>query len=274
VILAAEVPWLLLLILVLPFPVAFALSLLVRWLLPALTETDPSPWSGPFSYIAAAYAFIVGISLVFLLGQFENARSAVGDEATSVGTAFEEVELFPESKDSVQHALICYARAVVDFEWKALEDKTTSPEVDEAYGDIILALGLSEAANTKQFQPAAATNIFAQVGSISTAREARIVASRVTISPILWGFVVLGALLVVVLTFLTTVKANRWAQAVLVAFVAALTAVMITLVAFLDRPYAGLARGVSPELLEETADYMEAQAPALSDIPCAFESSD
>jgi hypothetical protein len=268
-----NVPWFLYVIVIAPFPVVFGLSLLIRRLTPSLSDSDPAPLSGVFSYVTSAFSFIIGLSIVFLLGEFEDARSAVGDEATSIGTAFEVIELFPESRQDVQHALICYAKAVTEFEWEALNEGTTSPEVDAAYTGIISALGMSEAPHTKQFQTAASTNIFVQVGNISTARETRIVASRIKLSFVLWTFIFGSALLIVALAFLTTAGATPWSQALLVGFVAALTGLMITIVLSLSQPFSGPKAGLMHELIGETLEYMQAQLPDVERKPCAFEST-
>ncbi|WP_129663818.1 DUF4239 domain-containing protein [Phytoactinopolyspora endophytica] len=244
------------------------LCLPARRLLPRLASTDTSPWSSTLSYVATAYGIVVGFSIIFLFGEFSAARQAVGDEATSVGTAFEEARLFPGDSDHIQHALICYARAVPEFDWPALSDRSAAPEVDQAYRDIFLALGEAEQPAQSTFQPATATNILVQVGNISTAREARLVAAGIQIPTLLWVLLLGGGLLVVALIFVVTVAAHPVTQAVLVGLSAMFTVVMILIVAALGAPFAAGTGRVAPKLIEETTASMEQSEPELASQPC------
>ena len=258
-------------VLLLTGAVAFGLSLVIRRRSPSLTGLDPGPWSSTLSYVASAFGVIIGFSIVFLFGEFSEARQAVGDEATSIGTAFEEAELFPESKLDIQHALICYSRAVSEREWPALARGGSAPEVDEAFRDVILALrDVSEPAD-RTFQPAAATNIFVQVGGISTARETRLVAAEVQVHTLLWALLLGGAVFVLGLILVVSFQAHPVAQAVLVSLAAVFTAVMILIVSVLSTPFKEGVGGLQPELIEETTAQMETEAPAAASRACAFE---
>jgi hypothetical protein len=246
--------------------VAFGLSLLVRRFVPRVDDLDPAPWSASLSYVAAAYGVIIGFSIVFLFGEYSSARQAVGDEATSIGTAFDEILLFPEDASEVQHALICYSRAVTELEWPALADGESAPEVDQAYKEIVLALGDVEQPADGTFQPAAATNTFGQVGNISTARETRLVAAEVHSA--LWGLIIGGGALVVGILFVASGRASPLAQATLIGLSTAFTTVMVVIVFVLSSPYAEGAGRLTPELLEENTAYMEAEAPDVAALPC------
>lgn len=250
---------------------AFAVSFLIRRWFPALRDLDIAPWASTLSYVATAYGVVVGFTIIFLFGEFSDARTAVGNEATSIGTAFEEARLFPESAVDVQHALICYGRAVPEYDWPALRKGESAPQVDTAYRDIILALGEADEPTDGTFQPATATNVLVQVGNISTAREARIVTAEVKVPVLLWGFLFAGGLFVIALIFVVTLKSHRVTQAALVSASAVFTAVMLAIVVALATPYhEGGGGRVTPELIEETTASMEAEVPDAA-TPCSFE---
>lgn len=251
--------------------VAFGLSLLLRRLFPGLSSLDASPFSSTLAYVATAYSVVIGFSIIFMFGEFSDARQAVGDEATSIGTAFEVAQLFPDDAGSIQHALICYGRAVPEFDWPALDDRRSAPEVDTAYRNIILALGDAEQPAKSTFQPAAATNLFVQVGNISTARETRLVAAEVQLPALLWGLLLAGGLLVIGLIFVVTLSAHPVTQAVLVSLSALFTAVMILIVIALATPFASGQGRITPELIEQTTTAMESEAPDAAAQPCVFE---
>lgn len=244
------------------------LSLAVRRLVPEADEIDPAPWSSTLSYVATAYGVVVGFSILFLFGAYADARHSVGDEATSIGTAFEEMRVFGEGGVPVQQALICYGRTAAEYDWPAMRDGTSAPEVDRAYTQIIVALGEVDEPETTTFQPAVATNVLAQVGSVSTARESRLVAAETRLPAMLWALLLGGGLLVVLLIFVLTLTASGWAQAVLVGLTSAFTAVLLLLVIALNNPFAAGPGRVSPELIEQTTTSMENEVGAAPTQPC------
>lgn len=258
------------LLLLLVGAVAFGLALLLRRAAPGVTRMDTGPASSTLSYVAAAYGVLVGFSIVFLLGQVASARSAIGDEATSIGTAFDEAQLFPESEPDLQRALICYSRAVVEREWSDLADGRSAPEADAAYRELIAAYGAADEPLDATFQPAAATNSFVQLGSISTARETRIVAAQVHIGPLMWTLLLGGGVLVVGLVFLLTASAGARGHATFVALAAMFTAVMLLLVVVLSHPFRDATAALSPRPIAENLERMTSIAGS-TDQPCPFE---
>ena len=191
---------------------------------------------------------VVGFSILFLFGQFAAARSAVGDEATSIGTAFEEAKLFPGASEGIQGALICYSRSVSEYDWPSMrDDGVGASQVDQTFSDLVASLGQGDTATTGALNSAAATNMASQVGSISTARETRLVAAETSVPTMLW--LLLGAS-------------------------AIFTAVLILLVVSLSRPYSGGGGSVTPRLIEETTTFMESSAPQLAAQPCPATTAD
>ena len=222
-----------------------------------LEQVDPAPWSSTLSYVATAYGVVVGFSILFLFGQFSDARNAVGDEATSIGTAFEEAALFPDSRDGIQEALICYARSVPEYDWPALREGTSAPEVDRTFRALVRSLGPDDQPATGALHAGAATNLVSQVGSISTARETRLVAAETQVPPMLWVLLFGGGAFVVALIFVVTLPAGPRTQAGLVAMSGVFTTVMLLLVVALATPFASGSGRVSPRLIEETTATME-----------------
>jgi hypothetical protein len=251
--------------------VAGGLSLLARRRLPRLADLDSTPWTSVLGYVATAYGVILGFTIVFLFGEFAAARNAIGNEATSIGTAFDEARLFPESQVDIQHALICYGRAVSAFDWPALRDGASSPVVDDAYRDIFVTLGEVSESTDGTFQPATATNLVVQVGNIATARAVRIVAAEVRVPPMLWGLLVFGGVLVVGFLFVVTTRAGPRVQAVLIALSAVFTVVMFVMVVALSAPFSDAAGRLSPRVIEQTTASMESNARAATTMPCRFD---
>lgn len=248
--------------------VAGLIAYVVRQRAVTSTSVDTAPWAATMSYVATAYGVILAFVIVFLFGAFSDARFSVGDEATSIGTAFEELRVFGDEGVPAQQALVCYARTAVDYDWPAMRNGTSAPEVDRAYTSVILALGAIKEPTSTTFQPAMATNVMVQVGSISTAREARLVTAETSLPALMWGLLVGGGLLVLVLLFVVTLPAPARTQAVLVGLAATFTAAMLVLVVALNDPYAEGAGRVSPELIHETAASISQELPPAPAPPC------
>lgn len=247
--------------------VAFGLSLLARRLLARLGEFETVPWTSTLSYVATAYGVVLGFSIVFMFGEFAEARKAVGNEAAAIHAAFDEAQLFPDGQAEIEHALVCYSTAVVEFDWPALQSGGSAPEVDRAYRELFTTLsGITEPTDGT-FQPATATNLVAQLGNIATARQVRIVAANIHTPPLLWALLLFGGFLVVSLLFVVTHRANRWAQAGLVAAAAVFTTVMLLIVVALGRPFDAGPGRLSPALIEQKVASMERTASAAA-LPC------
>jgi hypothetical protein len=251
--------------------VVFGISLLVRRAFPRVAELDPGPASSTLSYVAAAYGVLVGFAIVFLLGQVASARQAIGDEATSIGTAFDEAQLFPDGEPAIQHALICYSRAVTEREWPALADGRSAPEADQAYRELVETYGTVQEPTTGTFQPAAATNSFVQIGGISTARATRLVAAEVRVGPLMWSLLIGGALLAIGLIFLLTAKANPVGQAIFVGLAGIFTTVMLLIVLVLSHPFRDATTALEPQLITENTTRMVTLAPGPAAEPCSFD---
>lgn len=245
------------------------LTLLLRRTVPSLSSIDPAPWSSTLQYVATAFGVVIGFSILYLFGAYAEARSAVGDEATSIGTAFDEVSLFGQAAPDVQQALICYARAASASDWPAMREGTSAPEVDLAYSNLVDSLGPADEPLEGTFDAAVATNVVVQIGGISTARETRLVAAATSLPTLMWGLVIGGGLLVVVLLFVVTLPAGPRTQALLIGLATAFTAVLVLLVVALNNPFAAGPGRVSPALIDETTTSMEQSAPGLAGQPCA-----
>ena len=106
------------------------------------------------------------------------------------------------------------------------------------------------------------------VGSISTARETRLVAAETSVPTMLWLRLFVGAAFVVALIFMVTHLAAPVTQSLLLGASAIFIAVLILLVVSLSRPYSGGGGSVTPRLIEETTTFMESSAPQLAAQPC------
>jgi hypothetical protein len=249
---------------------AFGVSLAIRTRRPGVEQIDSGPAAGVLGYVAAAFGFLVGFVIVFHLGLTGDARRATGDEATAIGTAFDEAQLFPEAEADLQHALICYSRSITEYEWEALAEGGGSIQADTAYRELIAAYGAVDEPFDRSFQAAAATNSFVQIGDISTARETRLVVAKSGIGPIMWVLMIGAAVFVLVLLFIVTSAARPVAQAVMLSMAAMFTMALLGMVVVFGSPFREGLGPVTPVLIEENTQRMVALAPGASEEPCSF----
>jgi hypothetical protein len=248
--------------------VVFVVSVVVRRRVTRLDDLNTDPWSSTLSYVATAYGVLIGFSILLLFGQFADARHSVGDEATSIGTAFEQSALFPDSAPRIQSALVCYAESVAAYDWPAMQHGSSAPEVDRAFADLVQSLGPDDQPAVGALHAATATNLASQIGAISTARETRLVAAEAEVPVMLWVLLIGGGVFVTTLIFVVTLPAKRRTQAALVATAAGFTVMMLLLIAALTMPFANGPGRVKPRLIEETVVTMRNSANATQLTPC------
>lgn len=248
--------------------VVYGLSLGVRRRWRRLDSATIDPWSSTLSYVATTYGVLVGFSILLLFGQFADARAAVGDEATSIGTAFEQARLFPDSTQGIQQALICYGETAAAYDWPAMREGTSAPEVDRAFSALVQSLGADDQPPTGALHSATATNLASQIGAISTARESRLVAAQAGLPTMMWVLLFGGGVLVAFLLFMVTLTARPATQAGLVAIAAAFTMTMLLLVGALSTPFVDAPGRVSPQLIDETVATMQQSLPGTDSVPC------
>jgi len=70
----------------------------------------------------AAYGLLLGLLVVFAVGHFSDVRHESQQEASSLVALHDTVSVYPpETRDPVQHDVICYMRSIVDDEWPSME---------------------------------------------------------------------------------------------------------------------------------------------------------
>ena len=75
-----------------------------------------------FSTVGTGLAVLIAFLIVAAFGHYQSARDAVGKEAVAVQQQYVMATYFDEAdSDALQGEVICYARAVVDDEWPAMQ---------------------------------------------------------------------------------------------------------------------------------------------------------
>lgn len=256
-----------LVVVVLAGTLAAGLSLLFDRLFSRRGDLETESAARTLGYVASAYGIVIGFSIVFLFGEYSDARDAVGEEAAALRSAFESTLVLGDNPEGVQHALICYARAVPEFDWPALQQASLAPEVDAAYRNVFLALDNLAVEGTEP-ESAATKSV---VGSLETAAQSRLtrsLAAETQIPGLLRVFLFAGGALVVGLLYVALLGASSRRRAILVGMAAAFTSIMVAIIFQLGQPFRDDGAGVDPIPITEAVQVMERATPDVASRSC------
>jgi len=80
-----------------------------------------------FSTVGTGLAVLIAFLIVAAFGHYQSARDAVGMEAVAVQQQYVMATYFDEAdSNALQGEVVCYARAVVDDEWPAMQASSES----------------------------------------------------------------------------------------------------------------------------------------------------
>lgn len=250
--------------------VAVAVMLVVRRRAPAggyYHDTQQAGWV----YSVAGTSFAVILAFVFLLAyqSFDRARTSASTEAEATTALFQTAQVFPAGeRDALQGQLICYARAVIAFEWPAMADGHASPLVQGWVLGFDRTFARAPSSDDEKVG-AAYGAWFGSMQQRQDGRQGRIDEAQPFIPPLVWVFLWSGGLLVICFVWLFADRSERaFAQAALPVGVATVVAAGLVLVAFFDAPYRDTAGAVRPASMERSLRLMEAERAAGAAVPC------
>src|SRR5262245_33769771 len=81
--------------------------------------------SGVFGVLATGFSILVGFIIFLSFSSYDQARTGSEQEALTLLQQVETAQFFPPDMGrELTGQLVCYARYVVDVEWKRMEDGT------------------------------------------------------------------------------------------------------------------------------------------------------
>src|ERR1700755_2932793 len=128
----AVLTWLAPIIVVVVVVVAVTTKLLVRRRAPeGGWFTDLTRSAGSLSLIGTMFAVMLAFVILFSLQSYQRAREGSSIEAVAVTELSAVATVFPPpTSDTLRGGLVCYARAVVNDEWPAMENDQSSALVE------------------------------------------------------------------------------------------------------------------------------------------------
>jgi hypothetical protein len=239
--------------------VVLVVTLAVAAKLAARTRAPDPGWfidstraAGALTVIGTMFAVLLAFTIFFALQSYQRARDGASMEAVAVTELHNVADVLEGHRGGGLHGgLICYGRAVVSDEWPAMGRGESSPTVGHWVDSMVR--DFANTTPTGAAQEAAYGQWFDQQAERRDGRRARSAEASPSVPVPLW--IVLGIGATAILTYMCVQADKRESaivQAVPIAFVSALVASALVVVAFLDHPYADWAGSVQPDEMQVT----------------------
>lgn len=237
---------------------------------PGARFADSDRAAGVFGVVGTAFAILLGIVVLVAYEGYTNAREHAAIEATAVLDAFESAELFPERRDALQVAHICYARAVIGQGWPTMEDGKASPIVEGWARRIdrqVEGLLVEGAKQSDGF-----IDLVTDRDTRNTARRERLSEASSSLPGILWALLIISCTApILFILFWADPDEARSTQALLMGSVTALVTAAFLVVTIVDTPFSGGTGSIPPSAMRYSAKVMLAQRALEAgrrDLPC------
>jgi hypothetical protein len=219
------------------------------------TGDEAPEYQSSLQFVGAAYGLLLGLLVVFAVGHFSDVRHESQQEASSLVALHDTVNVYPpETRDPVQHDVICYMRSIVDDEWPSMErGRDLETPRTGAFGDRVRA----DVRNLPSGDPMQGS-AYGRAGTLITdagqSRQRLLFFTQPEIPTALWVVIYVGAFLVfLLLTFhYATRPAGRVAA---LGSVAVLMTVVVGVLGMLDQPF-GIGAHVQPDQMRQAVDLL------------------
>ena len=102
-----------------------------------ISDSDSVSLGGTLEVVGAIYGIVLAFVIVLQWQSLDTARDAVSDEASSLSQFSVDVRVLPtDGRERVEDSVSNYLDAVVNDEWKAMEDGEESPRAHDAFDDM------------------------------------------------------------------------------------------------------------------------------------------
>jgi hypothetical protein len=232
---------------------------------------DSTRGAGVFSVLARGVAVLLAFVIFLALQTFRTAKDDAGEEAIATTQLYRTTALLADPAGSeLRGDLVCYARAVVDDEWRTMISGDESSTVQGWLDRMTSTVASISPENDRE--TTAYAEWFDQDAQRREGRRGRLAQAEPFVPSLLWGVLVFGALLVIGYMMLFADPTERGpVQAFMVGAVTAVIVSGLVVVAFLDSPYGERAGSIHPTEMRRTLELIEqTRTPPFASlqIPC------
>lgn len=221
--------------------------------------SDTQRGAGVLAAVGTVFAVMVGFAFLIAFEGYDSARSSAADEAAATNSLFHTAELFrPPVRRELQGSVICYGRAVVNTEWPAMAEGSSSPLVDTWSNR--LETRLAHVRPRGFAEGDAELHWFSQTDVRQKARSGRLDESAAGIPTTIWLLLILAGLAVIAFVFVFADSAERLnAQVTMVLGATTAVTASLLMIGFLDLPYGGHAGSIEPSAMRGTLKTIEGE---------------
>ncbi len=217
------------------------------------TRDEAPEYQSALTFVGAAYGLLLGLLVAFAVGHYSDVRHESQAEATSLVALYDTVGVYPhETRDPVQHDLICYMRSIVKDDWPSMErgNHLEAPRTLR-FGDRVRA-DVRNLPSDDPKQGSASGRAATLMADAGESRQRLLFFTEPEIPPALWVVIYVGAFLVFLLVVVhyATRPAGR---VVALGSVAVLMTVVVGVLATLDQPF-GVGARVHPAQMRQAID--------------------
>jgi hypothetical protein len=221
---------------------ATAGALLVRrWVPVEVLERHNEVAGFIYSVIGVMYAVLLGFTAIIVWERYDQAQTAVENEANELGDLFRDAQTFPDGvRKELETNLRSYIRLVIEKEWPAMAEYKSSLETSDAFNQIRQSF--------RRFTPQTEqeriwyTQSLTSLKQLNDQRRLRLLSGRSRGIPNVMWVVLLGAGAVTLsFSFLFGTR-NTAAQLLMTAGLAITISLVLLSIVALERPFAGIAR--------------------------------
>jgi len=232
--------------------------------------SDGDRAAGVFGVLATGFSVLLGFVIFLAFTSYDTARSGARTEAVDVVQMFETAQLMPRPASAqLSGELICYGRAVINVEWPLLE---TGQQPDLNPWGVQLFRTLRTVVAKTAAEQAAYSKWLDQTSDREQARLDRVQAGAGVIPGPLWLILAITGILVALYALLFADPAEHFLpQGVIAGTIAAMLAISVLVIRFLDNPYTPGFGTLKPTEMQRVLGQIDSASQALGvtvKLPC------
>jgi hypothetical protein len=189
-----------------------------------------------FATVGVIYAVLLAFAVIVVWEKFNDAQSAVANEAGATAALFHYAQGKEPEAMAVRTALSNYLKAAIEDEWPAMARETESPATEHALDSLYAAaIALSESGTRGT---ADMTEVFRQLDNVTAARRIRLHLATGLVPNVIWSVLFTGALLTVGFTLFFGSE-NLLAQVSMTGVLSVLVTMGLVVIISIDHPFTG-----------------------------------
>ncbi len=208
-----------------------------------------------YGVIGVLYAVLLGFTAIIVWEQFDKAQAGVDQEANELADLYRDAQAFPDAtRKKLESQLRAYARLVVEKEWPAMAERTSSPETWEMYNQLWRTYHRFQPQNDHERTWYAQS--LTRLNQLGDQRRLRLLSSQSKGIPVVMWVALLGAGGITIgFSFLFGTR-SATAQVLMTSALAMTIALVLVSILALEEPFAGITR-VDPDAFNQVADIFD-----------------